>query len=96
MIAEAFATSCGMRMRVELDHHTDCEEREEVIALYAGQEQFCRFMLWRTATEVVLQPVLGRPRRFETVCDALDWLVPDPGCSKSDIVLGTPAKRIGA
>ena len=44
------------RMLVCLDHGTDGEEYEEVIAFQAEASLLCQFIMWREADSVVLQP----------------------------------------
>ena len=76
LLAQAVANACDLRMVVEIDHHTDCEELEEVLALYQGNGDLCRCLIWRSATAVVVQPMPGRPQRFASLSDAMKWLAP--------------------
>lgn len=75
MIAQGWAEFHGLRMAVELDHATEAEEYEEVLAFYKGSEQLRRFLIWRDQRELVVQPLIGRPSRFGTISDALDSIV---------------------
>jgi hypothetical protein len=75
MIAQGWAEFHGLRMAVELDHATDTEEYEEVLAFYRGAEQLRRFLIWHDRRELVVQPLIGRPRRFTMICDALDSII---------------------
>jgi len=77
LLARAVAAAQGLRLAVELDHHTDCDELEEALALYSGNGEACRWVIWRSATAVVVQPMPGRPRRFASLELALAWLAPD-------------------
>ena len=65
-----------VQMVVELDHCVEGEEYEEVIAFYAQDSQLRRWILWRAADGVIVQPLIGRSCRFNTVVDALETLVP--------------------
>ena len=63
---------------VELDHCVEGDEYEEVIAFYTPDNQLRRWILWRSATDIVVQPLIGRSIHFGTVADAIETLVPDP------------------
>lgn len=89
LLAQAFAESCGFRMVVETGHHTDCDELEEALAFYAGG---CRCLVWRSAHAVVVQPMPGRPERFSSLTDALEWLQPERPVVTSDVELGIGPK----
>ena len=87
LLAQAFAASCALRVAVETHHHTDCEELEEVIALYQEDGSACLCLIWRNAETVVVQPMPGRARRFACLSDALDWLSPEEPAAVSDLML---------
>lgn len=74
LLASTWAERHDYRMAVRLDHGTETEEYEEVIALSAHRRPRCRFLLWRSAEAVFLQPLPGRRRRFASVADALATL----------------------
>jgi hypothetical protein len=65
-----------LRMVVELDYTAEGEEYEEVLALYPQERAFRRWMMWRAAGEVVVQPMMGHTQRFATVAEALEHLIP--------------------
>ena len=65
-----------LRMVVELDYTAEGEEYEEVLALYPQASAFRRWMMWRGAGEIVVQPMMGRALRFASVADALDHIIP--------------------
>jgi hypothetical protein len=46
------------------------------VAFYAKDSAIRRWILWRGACDVVVQPLIGRGRRFGTVADALESLIP--------------------
>src|ERR1700722_20440843 len=75
MRLEKWAEVHNVRMVVELDHHVEDEEYEEVIAFYAKDSPIRRWILWRSASDIVVQRLIGRTCRFGTVADALDSLL---------------------
>lgn len=75
ILLQGWADLHDMRMVVELDHCAEAEEYEEVIAFYAASDRLRRWILWRAPCEIVMQPLIGRSRRFATVTDALASLV---------------------
>ena len=64
-----------IRMVVELDHWVEGEEYEEVVAFYAKDSSLRHGILWRSATDIVAQPLIGRTCRFGSVADARDGLL---------------------
>lgn len=77
MVLSAWAEFHGMRMTIELDWHVDGMEFEEVITLNAPNRRGPPWLLWRTCESVVLQPMAGKPRRYETLTDALTAICPE-------------------
>ena|ERR1700721_1798145 len=65
-----------LRMVVELDYSAEGEEYEEVLALYPQDSSFRRWMVWRGASDIVVQPMMGRAARFASVAEALEHLIP--------------------
>jgi hypothetical protein len=65
-----------LRMVVELDYSSEGEEYEEVLALYPEDSAFRRWMVWRGASEIVVQPMMGRAQHFASVAEALEHLIP--------------------
>ena len=61
---------------VELDHCVEGDEYEEVIAFYTPDNRLRRWILWRSATDIVVQPLIGRSFHFGCVADAIETLVP--------------------
>ena len=76
MLLQGWAEFHEIQMTVELDHSVEGEEYEEVVAFYARDSQLRRWIMWRTAHGIVVQPLIGRGCRFNTVADALETLVP--------------------
>jgi len=77
MLLQGWADYHDIQMTVELDHWVEGEEYEEVVAFYARESQLRRWILWRAADGIVVQPLIGRGRRFCSVADALETLVPE-------------------
>ena len=75
MLLQGWAEFHNVQMVVELDHCVEGEEYEEVIALYAKDSQLRRWILWRGARDIVVQPLIGRSCHFSSVADALESLV---------------------
>ncbi|MBV8704880.1 MAG: hypothetical protein JO118_14355 [Acetobacteraceae bacterium] len=73
-LIQAWAEFHDLRLAVEMDHSFGDEVYEEVLSLYRTGSTCCRCVLWRTPTEVVVQPILGRASRFPSVADALESL----------------------
>jgi hypothetical protein len=76
VMVQAWSEYHDLRMVVELDYSAEGEEYEEVLALYPRDSSFRRWMVWRGACEVVVQPMLGRALRFASVAEALEHLIP--------------------
>lgn len=77
-LAQAWAEYHSLRMVIELDGCTDGEEYEEVLAFYPPNSAFRRWMMWRSAEGIVVQPMMGRTQRYETLADALEQVIPSP------------------
>ncbi len=58
MLLQGWAEFHEVHMVVELDHCVEGEEYEEVIAFYAKDSQLRRWILWRAASEIVVQPLI--------------------------------------
>jgi hypothetical protein len=59
------------RSIVRLDHGADGEDYEEVVAFCFGWRSRCRFIIWRNAKSVFVQPLLGRTKEYASVVEAL-------------------------
>ena len=76
VLLQGWADFHDIRIVVELDHWVDGEEYEEVVAVYSRDGRLRRWIMWRGANEVVVQPLIGRGSRFASVADALKSLIP--------------------
>jgi hypothetical protein len=97
MLLQGWAKFHAVRMVVELDQCVDGEEFEEVVALYAESGPLRRWNLWRTADTVVVQPLIGRACRFDSVTGALDSMSAARvgGCGRSPSVAKHARKSAG-
>jgi hypothetical protein len=77
-----FATILGwsearnLRMVAELDYCANGEGYEEVLAFYARNCAFRRWMMCRTREDIVVQPTIGHTTSFASVAEALEYLTP--------------------
>jgi hypothetical protein len=62
------------------------EDYEEVIALHTKASPLYRLILWRDATTVFVQPLVGRRKQYDTVLAALESIRPKQGVILTDIV----------
>ena len=76
MLLQGWSEFHNVQMVVELDHCVEGEEYEEVVAFYTRDNAIRRWILWRGKTEIVVQPLIGRSCRFDTVAEALESLIP--------------------
>lgn len=74
LLAGAWSEAQSMHMAVRLDYGAETENYEEVLALHAMDTGFCRWVMWREADGIVVQPLIGRPLRFPSLFDALETL----------------------
>jgi hypothetical protein len=82
MLVMAWSEAQAMRMVVRLDHGTDTEDYEEVLALQCVETGSCRWIIWREAGCVVVQPLTGRNRRYGSVVEALEALEATEPCKR--------------
>ena len=78
MLLQGWADFHDVQMVVELDHCVEGEEYEEVVGFYSRDKSLRRWILWRSAKETVVQPLLGRSSRFHSVAEALESLTRAP------------------
>jgi hypothetical protein len=75
----------GFRMVVRLDHGSDTEEYEEVMALHLRDSKLCSWIMWRDARAVFVQPLIGRARRYVSVAEAFEALAAKSRIAVTDI-----------
>ena len=90
-LIRSWSDASSLRMVVRLDHGSDAEEFEEVLALHMGDSPLCRWIIWRDAQEVFVQPLIGRVQRYGSVAEAFESLASKQSVVVSDIKpLGWP------
>jgi hypothetical protein len=75
-LISSWSRASGLRMVVRLDHGSDTEEFEEVLALYIGETSLCRWIMWRNGAAVFVQPLIGKVREYHSVAEAFEDLSP--------------------
>jgi hypothetical protein len=85
-LAQAWAERHDIEMCIRLDHGAPAEEYEEVIALRGTSALVAPVIVWRDKSAVFVQPLLGRRRRYISVCHALESLIPEQDVTVTDIV----------
>jgi hypothetical protein len=76
ILAAAWAEALDLHMVVRLDHGSETEEYEEVLEFHTVSGQPSRYIVWRDATAVFVQPLIGRARRYRSVVDTIVALTP--------------------
>ena len=72
LLAREWAERHNLRMLIRLDHGAAVgEEYEEVITFQTQACPLCRFTIWRDATTVFVQPLVGRGKQYRSVTVAL-------------------------
>ena len=61
-------------MVIRLDHGSEAEEYEEVLAFHRGNSPLCDWIMWRDADRVLVQPLVGRARHFTSAAEAVESL----------------------
>jgi hypothetical protein len=72
ILIRSWSDANGLRMVVRLDHGSDSEDYEEVLAFHTGDSQLCRWIMWRDSRAVFVQPLIGRARRYGSVAEAFE------------------------
>lgn len=73
---QTWAAKHCMRLVVELDHHVNGEEYEEVLAFYEEGSALRRWSVWRSHDCFVLEPMNGPALRTHQVTDLMQELTP--------------------
>jgi hypothetical protein len=75
--SRCWADAHDFRMTVRLDHRaTVGDNYDEVIAFQTMTSPLYRFIVWRDANSVHVQPLVGKERQYSSVAAALDSLLP--------------------
>jgi hypothetical protein len=74
ILIKSWSEGAGLRMVVRLDHGSETEDYEEVLALHVGGSKLCRWIMWRGVQLVFVQPLIGRLRGYGSVAEAFEYL----------------------
>ncbi|PPQ35229.1 hypothetical protein CCS01_08485 [Rhodopila globiformis] len=85
ILVQAWSEAHAMRMVVRLDHGSDNEQYEEVLAVYPFGSLPCRWIIWQEAGGVYVQPVNGRSQHYGSVVEALEALTPSKPIAQTHI-----------
>jgi hypothetical protein len=88
VLLQARSEARSVRMVVRLDHGSDVEEYEEVLAFHSGASQVCRWIMWRNADSVFVQPLIGRRQEYNSAAEAIEALLPMVPIRLTDIDAG--------
>jgi hypothetical protein len=76
----AWANDHDVQMAIELGS----EDYEELLSFQAQRAASQRWVMWRTSQDVVVKPLIGRPRRFPAVnamMEAMKLVIGQPAAS---------------
>jgi hypothetical protein len=74
-LIRCWSQASSLRMVIRLDHGSDTEEFEEVLAFHVGDSATCCWIMWRDANAVFVQPLIGRIQGYGSVAEAFEALV---------------------
>ena len=74
VLIRSWSEASRLRMVVRLDHGSDAEDYEEVLAFHPGNSPLCRWIMWRDEKNVFIQPLIGRTQRYRSVAEAFEAL----------------------
>jgi hypothetical protein len=84
-LVKAWSEARSLSMVVQLDFGTEVEEYEEVLAFHTEPNASCRWIMWRDAETVWVQPLIGRPQPYDSVADAIESIGAKHAFVQSDI-----------
>lgn len=85
LLVRSWADLNDLCTMVLLDHGTESEEYEEVIAFCTAVNPCYPLIIWRNADAVFVQPLVGRRRQYGSVAEALESVLPEAAISLTDI-----------
>jgi hypothetical protein len=86
VLVKDWAERNGVRFTVRLDHGSQDEEFDEVIALHTDANLYCNLIIWRNLDSVFVQPLIGRSLQYDSVRRALESVALNETVVLSDIV----------
>src|SRR3954453_10614761 len=91
-LIKSWSEANGLHMVVRLDHGSDVEDYEEVLAFHLGDSPLCRWIMWRDARTVFIQPLIGRTQRYLSVAEGFEAMASKRSVLLTDIKpMGWPA-----
>jgi hypothetical protein len=73
-LAKCWSHAGSLTMVIRLDHGSDVDEFEEVLAFHIKGSALCGWIMWRNTNAVYVQPLIGRIRQYSSVAEAFeDW-----------------------
>lgn len=85
ILIKGWSEARSIRMVVRLDHGSDLEDYEEVLAFHLGSSPLCQWIMWRDSNVVLVQPLIGRTKRYFSVAEAVETLRPKRRVVLTDI-----------
>jgi hypothetical protein len=85
ILLKGWADSRGAHLTIHLDHGSDLEDYEEVLAVGSAPGVPGKWMMWRGASAVVVRAESGRERRFRSVATAISALAREKRVAVTDI-----------
>jgi hypothetical protein len=85
LLAQACAAYHGVRLQIRLDHTGGGTDYEEVLQFNTGRTTLSGITIWRCAGGVMLSPTLGRRKKFDSLAQALQHLLPEAEPDLTDI-----------
>jgi hypothetical protein len=85
VLIAAWSEANRLRMVVRLDHGSDAEDYEEVLAFHLGDSPLCRWIMWRDTKTVFIQPLIGRTQRYGSVAEAFEAVAARQPVALTDI-----------
>ncbi len=89
ILIQSWSEANGLRMVVRLDHGSDAEDYEEVLAFHPGDSPLCHWIRGRDARAVFIQPLIGRTQRYGSAAEAFESMAARRRVVLTDI---TPAR----
>jgi len=86
VLVRDWAERHDIRFTVRLDHGSEDEEFDEVIALHTDASLYCNLIIWRNLDSVFVQPLVGRSLQYDSVRRALESVSLRESVVVSDIV----------
>jgi hypothetical protein len=85
ILIRSWSEANGLRMVVRLDHGSDAEDYEEVLAFHRGDSPLCCWIMWRNSRAVFVQPLIGRIQQYGSVAEAFETMTAKRRVVVSDI-----------